>query len=73
MKKLSKSDVLDKEAEKRESDWFRNQPTSQHFAVGTFVLHNNMKHEIMGRLGDTLTVRGEDGIWKFLRPYALRK
>lgn len=72
-RKISKSDTLDKEQEARDKAWLASQKESEHFAVGTFVLCDGERYEIVGRLGRTLTVIDSAGIPMFLNPIALSK
>lgn len=71
MKKLSKSDAIDKEQEARERELLTHPKLSMHFRVGTFVIYNRRRYEIMERQGPALVIKGEDGVAFVIYPIAL--
>lgn len=84
MKKISKSDIIDKEQEARDKDFLNRLVPSQHFAVGTRVA---MARKGTGEILDicsrergcvstdetALLVRWEDGRVEYIKPYALNR
>lgn len=73
-KKLSKSNVLDKEAEAAAATTMaRLQDASrcQHFQPGTRVTEANESFLIVERQGEFLLLEAGDGSRRWLRPFAL--
>ena len=72
MKKISKSDKLDKEEEARIREQLSTAKKSQHFAVGTCVLApGGSRGKIIARRGEYLTVLWDDGTLTTDRTQAL--
>lgn len=78
-KKLSKSDKIDKNEEARIREQLSNPRTSQHFAIGTFIVeYGKGRGEILAVLrcskAETLLrVRWEDGSVGITKPIALNR
>ena len=72
MKKLSKSDTLDKEQEQRDKDSLNNPTLSLHFAVDTFVMYQNKRYKIEAYHGDWVILRSEDDKVALFSPYFMR-
>lgn len=74
MRKYSKSDQDPHQTDRdREAMAEFAKTTSQHFAVGTFVIRNHERAEVIGRPGNGfMLVQYADGTTEILRPYALQ-
>lgn len=76
MAKLSKSSVLDKEAEsetQRQLDHLHDTSRYTHFATGTNVTMSNVTYEVIDRHNDALLLRSPEGIDDWFHPYALAR
>ena len=71
--KLSKSDKIDKEQEAKDKAWLSSQVSSPHFTVGTFVLYDGRRYEVMYRWDNALLLRGESHEEVTVFPYALSR
>ena len=70
-KKISKSGTLDKEQEAKDKEWLANKKESQHFQVGTWVVYEDRRAEVICNRWGLLVVRYEDQTIQILRPWGI--
>lgn len=80
MGKISKSDLVLPRAEEdaqRAAQAAKPRPKSQHFEVGTFVVHANVHGEVLERIVSSdethLRIKWHDGSMSLIKPFALNR
>lgn len=74
IQKLSKSGIIDKKQEDKDTVWYRSLPRSKHFSVGSYVVYKNRRYEVLSYADDSVTL-GEADTGETIslhRPYFMR-